>query len=350
VLVFRAQSGPIDAAAVHAAAPVADLHVHPALNAYYLGRDLGRQHRGPRGWNPLRQQLDLPRARAGGLRVLTNCAYAPAVLPVGPFRAAMGAFDALEQLCARNPTLAQVAIKRGELPVILSSGKLAVIHAAEGGHHLEHSLSRLEQLAARGLRYLTLTHFIHNGIAQPAKLRGRFFFTLLRGAPGLTKFGEQVVRRCEELGVLVDVTHCSDRSFADVLALARKPVLATHTGFRKFVPLERNLSDDQLKLVARTGGMVGVISWRDLLGGPSIEAMIDSIVHGALVAGAGHVGIGTDFDGWVYSADGIRDARHYPGITERLAQRGFGGSEIAGILGGNYLRVLGETFPAARGS
>jgi len=345
VLVFRPQVEQLDAAAVHAAAPVADLHLHPALNAYYLRRDLGRQHQGPRGWNPLRQQLDLPRARAGGLRVLTNCAYAPTVLPVGPFRAAMGAFDALEQLCERNPALAQVAVKRGDLSKILSSGKLAVIHAAEGGHHLEHSLSRLEQLAARGLRYLTLTHFIHNGIAQPARLRGRFFFTVLRGPPGLTKFGAQVVRRCEELGVLVDVTHCSDRSFADVLALATRPVLATHTGFRRFAPLERNLSDEQLRLVAKSGGMVGVISWRDLLGGPSIDAMIDSIVHGALVAGPEHIGIGTDFDGWVYSAEGIRDARHYPGVTVTLAERGFCASEIAGILGGNYLRVLGETSP-----
>ena len=342
MLVFRPQAEAIDAAALHAAAPVADLHVHSALNAYYLRRDLGRQYKPPNPWNPLRQQLDLPRARTGGLRVLTNCAYAPSVLPIGPFKAAIGSFDALEKLCERNPLLAQVAVKRGELQAILRSGKLAVIHAAEGGHHLEHSLARLTQLAERGLRYLTLTHFIHNGIAQPARLPGRFFFTVLRGRPGLTKFGAQVVRRCEELGVLVDVTHCAERSFADVLALATKPVLATHTGFRRFAQLERNLSDEQLKLVARSGGLVGVITWRDLLGGPSIDEMIDSIVHGALVAGPQHIGIGTDFDGWVYSARGVREALDYPDITARLVKRGFSESEIVGILGGNYLRVLGE--------
>jgi membrane dipeptidase len=342
VLVFREGAQFADARAVHAAAPVADLHVHPSLNAFYLRRDLGRQRKPPASWNPLRQQLDLPRAIAGGLRVLTNCAYAPAVLPVGPFRAALGAFDALEALCARNPSLARVAA-RGELSSVLRAGKLAVIHAAEGGHHLERSLSKLEDLAARGLRYLTLTHFIHNGIAQPAKLAGRPFFSVLRGKPGLTAFGAQVVRRCEELSVLLDVTHCSDRSFADVLSLATKPVLATHTGFRKFAALERNLSDEQLRLVAGTGGMAGVITWRELLGGPSIEAMLDTIVHGALVAGARHIGIGTDFDGWVYSAEGIREARDYPSITEGLLRRGFTAKESAGILGGNYLRVLGET-------
>src|SRR3981081_3595860 len=100
MLVFRDAVTPLDAAKVHAAAPVADLHVHPSLNAYYLGRDLGRLHRAPTRWSPIfTQQLDLPRAREGGLRLLTNCAYAPAVLPVRPFRAALGSFDAIEALC-----------------------------------------------------------------------------------------------------------------------------------------------------------------------------------------------------------------------------------------------------------
>ncbi len=332
----------LDAAAVHAGAPVADLHAHPALNAFYLRRDLGRQHEGPRRWNPLRQQIDLPRARAGGLRVLTNCVYAPTVLPVSPFRAALGGFDALERLCARHPALAQVARRRGEIAPILRAGKLAVIHAAEGGHHLERSMEKLERLAERGLRYLTLTHFVHNGLAQPAKLPRRPFFTLLRGAPGLTQLGRSVVRRCEELGVLVDVTHCSDRSFADVLGTSTRPVLATHTGFRRFADFERNLSDEQAREIARTGGIIGVITWNDLLGGDSIEAMADAVVHGATVVGARHVGIGTDFDGWVSSADGIRDATRYPALTERLARRGFSTDELRGILGGNYLRVLGE--------
>jgi membrane dipeptidase len=332
----------VDAAAVHAAATVADLHAHPSLNAYYLRRDLGRQHRGPVRWNPLRQQLDLPRARAGGLKVLTNCVYAPSVLPVRPFRAALGGFAALERLCERHPELAQVARRRGDVGPIVQAGKLAVIHAAEGGHHVEGSLEKLAELAERGLRYLTLTHFVHNGIAQPARLPGRLFFSLLRGAPGLTQFGRALVRRCEELGVLVDVTHCSDRSLADVLSVATRPLLATHTGFRRFAPLERNLSDEQAREIARTGGLIGVITWNDLLGGDSVEAMADSVAHGASVAGAAHVGIGTDFDGWVFSAKGIRDATQYPALTEALVRRGFSESELRGILGGNYLRVLGE--------
>src|SRR5205823_5549410 len=124
------------------------------------------------------------------------------------------------------------------------------------------------------------------------------------------------------------------RSLADVLSIATRPVIATHTGFRKFFQSERNLSDEALKEIARTGGMVGVITWNDLLGGDSIDNMVDSIVHGAHVAGAAHVGIGTDFDGWVPSAAGIRDATKYPALTERLARRGFSESEIRGILGG----------------
>ena len=343
MLVFRPEAAALDVAALHAAAPLADLHAHPALNAYYLRRDLGVEHKPPRVFNPLRQQLDLPRAKAGGLRVLTACAYAPAaVLPYPrPFAAALGCFDALEALCKRNPEVAQFA-RRGEVLAVLAAGKIAVLHAAEGGHHLERSLEKLEVLASRGLRYLTLTHFVHNGLAQPAKLPGQPWFSLLRGRPGLTALGREVVRKCEALGVLVDVTHCSEQSFADVLSIATRPVVATHTGFRRFFSAERNLSDEQLKLVARSGGMVGVITWDRLLGGRDIEAMVDNIVHGALVAGARHIGIGTDFDGWVHSARGIREARHYPAITERLAQRGFTAGEITGILGGNYLRVLGE--------
>ncbi len=183
---------------------------------------------------------------------------------------------------------------------------------------------------------------MHNGIAQPAKMPRLPFFSVLRGAPGLTRFGRDLVRRCEELGVLVDVTHCSDRSFADVLGMATRPLLATHTGFRRFAPFERNLSDEQAREIARTGGVIGVITWSDLLGRDSVEAMADSIVHAASVAGAAHVGIGTDFDGWVFSAEGIRDATQYPALTERLVGRGFSEAELRGILGGNYLRVLGE--------
>jgi membrane dipeptidase len=332
----------IDVQALHAGAPLADLHAHPALNAYYLRRDLGREHTGPRKWNPLRQQVDLPRARAGGLRVLTNCVYAPSVLPVSPFRAAVGGFTALERLCARHPTLAEIARKRGDVGAIVREGRIAVIHAAEGAHHVERSLEKLDRLAQRGLRYLTLTHFVHNGVAQPAKLPRPPFFSLLRGAPGLTAFGRDLVKRCEELGVLVDVTHCSDRSFADVLSLATRPLPATHTGFRRFAAWERNLSDEQAREIARSGGVIGVITWTDLLGGDSIEAMADTIVHAASVAGARHVGIGTDFDGWVLSAKGIRDAACYPALTERLIRRGFSEQELRGILGGNYLRVLGE--------
>jgi len=334
----------LDPAALHAGAPVADLHAHPALNAFYLRRDLGREHKAPGRWNPLRQQIDLPRARVGGLRVLTNCVYAPSVIPVSPFRAALGGFAALERLCERHPSLAQVARRRGEVGPILQAGKLAVVHAAEGGHHVERSMEKLERLADRGLRYLTLTHFVHNGIAQPARMPRGPFFSLLRGQPGLTKLGRALVRRCEELGVLVDVTHCSDRSFADVLGTITRPVLATHTGFRRFAPVERNLSDEQAREIARTGGLIGVITWNDLLGGDSIEAMADSIVHGAGVAGAQHVGIGTDFDGWVFSVQGMRDATRYPALTELLTRRGFSETELRGILGGNYLRVLGETY------
>jgi membrane dipeptidase len=345
MLVFREGASQLDAPEVHRAAPVADLHAHPALTAYWLGRDLAREHRPPRnGYNPLRQQLDLPRMLQGGLRVLTACVYAPTIPPFRrPFRAALGAMQFVEDLCAREPQKAAMAA-RGEVASVLASGRLAVVHAAEGGHHIEGSLEKLEQLAARGLRYLTLTHFVHNGLAQPGRLGP---FSLFRGPPGLTGLGRRVVKKCEELAVLVDVSHCSDRSFADVAALTRRPLLATHTGFRRFHDTERNLSDDQLRTVARSGGVVGVITWSWLLRPrglvADVEDLADAVVHGALIAGPEHIGIGTDFDGYVWSARRIREARHYPALSEALSRRGFTAAELRGILGGNYLRVLGES-------
>ncbi|HWE25320.1 MAG TPA: membrane dipeptidase [Myxococcales bacterium] len=344
MLVFREGAEPVDPAEVHRASPVADLHAHPGLTAYWLKRDLARQHRPPsHGYNPLRQQLDLPRMLQGGLRVLTACVYAPTVAPFPrPFKGALGAMRFVEDLCAREAGKVVMA-GRGQVRAILASGRLAVIHAAEGGHHIERSLEKLEQLAARGLRYLTLTHFVHNGLAQPARLGP---FTVLRGPPGLTELGRSVVKKCEELGVLVDVSHCSDRSFADVAALATRPLLATHTGFRRFHDVERNLSDEQLRTIGRSGGVAGVITWSWLLRRrgfvADVEDLGDAVVHGALVAGPEHIGIGTDFDGYVWSARRIREARHYPALSEALSRRGFTAAELRGILGGNYLRVLGE--------
>jgi len=348
LLAFREGAEPLDANAIHASSPVADLHAHPGLVAHWLSRDLSRSFRPPWfGYGPIWQQLDLPRMIEGGLRVLPACAYTPTVpLFPPPFEGAQRQLDFVEALCERAPALAKVARARGEVGPALSSAKLAIVHAAEGGHHLERSLEKLEALAARGLRYLTLTHFVHNGLAQPAKLGP---FTLLRGAPGLTGLGRAVVKKCEELGVLVDVTHCSDRSFADVAALATRPLLATHVGFRRFFQTERNLSDDQARTVARSGGVIGIISWSWLLKkrglSADVEEMADAVVHGALVAGAAHVGIGTDFDGFVWSARRMREARHYPILTEALSRRGFNAEELRGILGGNYLRVLGESLP-----
>ena len=344
MLVFREGVEAVDAQAIHRDAPLADLHAHPGLTQYWLKRDLAREHRPPaHGYNPLRPQLDLPRMVQGGLRVLTACVYAPTVPPFpAPSTGALGAMQFVEDLCSREAHKAAIAA-RGQLCAILGTGRLAVIHAAEGGHHIERSLEKLEQLAARGLRYLTLTHFVHNGLAQPAKLGP---FTPFRGPPGLTELGRRVVKKCEELGVLVDLSHCSDRSFADVAALATRPLLATHTGFRRFHDVERNLSDEQLRTIARSGGVAGVITWSWLLKRcgfvADVEDLADSVVHGALVAGPEHIGIGTDFDGYVWSARRIREARHYPALADALSKRGFTAVELRGILGTNYLRVLGE--------
>src|SRR5438105_5065974 len=258
MLAFREGAEPLDANAVHASSPVADLHAHPGLVAHWLGRDLSRSLRPPRfGYGPIFQQLDLPRMIEGGLRLLTACAYTPTVPPFpSPFQGAQRQLDFVEALCERAPGVAKVARKRGEVGPALSSAELAT-----------------------------------------------------------------------------------------------RRLLATHVGFRRFFATERNLSDDQARTVAHSGGVIGIISWSWLLKkrglSADVEEMADAVVHGALVAGAEHVGIGTDFDGFVWSARRMREARHYPVLTEALSRRGFTREELRGILGGNYLRVLGESLPGA---
>ncbi len=319
------------------------MHCHPGLSAIYLRRDLSREHRPPTFWNPFRQQLDLPRAHRHGLRVMTATVYATPALPGPRPRAmALNMIDAIDAAVARTEN-SVVARERGSVAPIFAAGKLAVLHAVEGGHHLGGSLEAIDELAARGVRYLTLTHFVHNGLAQPARLG---LYALLRGQPGLTAFGREVVKRCEAHGVLIDLTHCSDRSFADVATVATKPLLATHVGCRRFFATERNLSDEQLRLIAQSGGVVGIISWSWLLKRRGLRAtredFLDTLVHAASVAGTNHVGIGTDFDGMVWSAAGVRDASCYPSLTTGLRARGFTDNEVRAIMGGNYLRVLRE--------
>lgn len=203
----------------------------------------------------------------------------------------------------------------------------------EGTHVLEGRLENLEILHQAGFRQLGLAHFFDNEVAGSAH-------GMEKG--GLTPFGREVLARAEALGMTLDLAHASRETFAEVLARARRPMLVSHTGVAATCPGPRNLQDDQLRLVAAHGGIVGIGLFDGATCGDDLEATLRAIDHARKVAGIDAVALGSDFDGAITAPI---DASGLPLLTQGLLARGYGEAEIAKILGGNAVRFLRATLP-----
>jgi membrane dipeptidase len=328
-----------EVAAVHAEAPVADVHTHGLLNATYLGRDLSLRHPAPARYNPLRNQVDLPRARDGGVKALVFTSYVPAnpLRPGTRDRATLRCLDVYDRLLGRAADVVAPARNRAEVEAAHRAGKMAALCAVEGGHALEGKPERVAELRRRGVIYLTITHFVHNGIASSSQDP--------RPPPyGLTSLGREVVSEMERTGMIVDVAHCSDRAFEEVVACTRRPIVSTHTGLRRFAPLRRNLSDDMIRAIARSGGFVGVIAFplflRKRLRG-TVADLVDALEHVIALTGPDHACIGSDMDGYIWTVRGLRDISELPNVTAEMVRRGWPRETIRKVLGENFLRVLG---------
>jgi microsomal dipeptidase-like Zn-dependent dipeptidase len=205
--------------------------------------------------------------------------------------------------------------------------------ALEGGHALEGRLDTVDTLYAAGVRMLGLIHRFDNALGGSST-----------GAPdmGLTPFGLRVVQHAEELGMIIDLAHASRATFADVVRVARHPVVVSHTGVRGTCDRSRNLTDDQLRAVAATGGVIGIGFWSGAVCGRSTVHIARAIVHAVRVAGADHVALGSDFDGdaTVFDASGL------PLLTGELLRQGMPPADLRKVLGENVLRVLASTLPA----
>jgi microsomal dipeptidase-like Zn-dependent dipeptidase len=198
----------------------------------------------------------------------------------------------------------------------------------EGLHDLEGKLANLDVLHAAGFRMAGLAHFFDNAVA--GSMHGE-------AKGGLTPLGRQVVRRMESLGMIVDVAHSSHATIADVLAMARRPVVASHGGVQATCKVNRNLTDAEIRGVARTGGVVGIGYWDAAICSTRPEAAAAAIAHVRDLVGVDHVGLGSDFDGAVTTGF---DASQLVAITQALIDRGFDDADIAKVMGGNVLRVL----------
>ncbi len=210
---------------------------------------------------------------------------------------------------------------------------LAGLLATEGLHALDADLRSVDTLHAAGFRMLGLTHFFDNPVAGSAH-------GVDKG--GLTLFGRAVIRRMEALGIVVDLAHASPRTVDDVLAMATRPVVVSHGGVQATCPGPRNLTDDQLRRIAATGGLVGIGYWDGAVCEIGARATARAIVHAVRVAGLDHVALGSDFDGaTTVPFDGAELAQ----LTQALLDEGLTPAQVAAVMGGNVERFLLAVLP-----
>ena len=304
--------------------------------------------------------------------------------------------DAVEAQIERSSGQMVLCRSAREILQAAESGRFAVLLGIEGGHAIENSLDLLRAYFARGVRYMTLTWANSNEWADSS---GDLDDPSINHHGGLTDFGRVVVCEMNRLGMMVDISHVSDATAADVLAISTAPLLASHSSARALTASPRNLSDDLIRAVSGKGGAVMVnfypafideawrTAWnnfapersqaqsllqhecdlRDLpvphalanavdqrfamrLPRPAFGALIDHIDHICRVAGVQHVGLGSDFDGICALPSGIDSAADLSKIATALAQRGYDEGAIRGVMGENLLRVMGLVEAAATSS
>jgi microsomal dipeptidase-like Zn-dependent dipeptidase len=220
--------------------------------------------------------------------------------------------------------LARRAVDRG-----MTAGVLSI----EGLQALDGRLDLVDTLYAAGYRIMGLAHFFDNEVAGSA-----------HGAAqgGLTPLGRQVVQRIESLGILVDLAHASPRTVDDVLAIAKRPVLVTHTGVKGTCPGPRNLSDDQIRRIAATGGVIGIGYWDGAVCEIDPASIARAIRYASRIAGIDHVALGSDFDGATRT---YFDASDLVLVTDALLSAGFREDEVRHIMGANVVRLLLAALP-----
>ncbi len=363
---------------VHFSSLVVDCHADTAQRF----ADEGWDFTGPLAWAGTSGHLNLESARAGGLGAEFFAAWVdPAqYAPERHVSRAHELIAAIREQVSRQASDLALCTSAAEIRSAHAEGRFAVLLALEGGHSIGSTLSALRDFHALGVRYLTLTWANSNAWAESSGEP--------RESGGLTAFGREVVREMNRLGMMVDVSHASDRTLADVLATSRAPVLASHSSARALCDSPRNLTDEQLRAIAGNGGavMVNVYSafvgeayrhaWNGLKGEreeahrrlreeygpgrpipffvanriertfaarlprPPFEALMAHFDHIVRVAGIDHVGLGTDFDGISSMPEGMDSAADLPKITRALLERGYTEDDVRKLLGENLMRVF----------
>lgn len=328
---------------LHRRAILVDTHNDCISDAALAGKDLGVSLSSGHS--------DYFRWKKGGLDIQFFSIYTGSTprRKEGFFHDAIEEIDSLDHLILRHPDEFSFASSYKEAKSRIHKSQIISMIGVEGGHMIENSLDKLDSLADRGMRYLTLTWNNSNDWATSAMDESGAGVKLER--KGLTDFGKQVVVRLNELGVMVDLSHVGEQTFYDVLAITKKPVILSHSSVYSICPVFRNMKDDQIKALAKNGGVIcinfysGFISKKydenpNEANRPSVKEVVDHIDYIAKLVGVDYIGLGADYDGVGSVPKGLEDVSCYPAITEELKARGYSNKSVKKILGGNVLRVL----------
>ncbi len=337
-------------------------------------------------WNS-RGHFDYPRMKAGGLDAEFFAAYVPAKYAnKGAAAFCMKIMEVIHEMVDDYPQWVRSGRSTSDIRKIVAGGHRAILIGIEGGHAIEDSLELLRGFYRFGARYMTLTHTNTNNWADSSTDEAKH--------NGLTPFGKQVVLEMNRLGMLVDISHVSDKTFYDVIETSKAPVFASHSSARFFSDHPRDMTDDMFRALAKNHGVVMVnfypvflsqevrnaarereerlkpaiaeLKVKDPSEGSVYEegvkklmqdnplpkipytVIVDHIDHIVKVAGIDSVGIGSDFDGIGDTPKGMEDVSHLPAIREELQRRGYKESEIRKIMGENFMRVFAAVERVAR--
>ncbi|MBO6249600.1 MAG: dipeptidase [Bacteroidales bacterium] len=242
---------------------------------------------------------------------------------------------------AKHKEICAQATSPAEVDSIAKLGKKAFIIALENGYGIGNDLGNIKKMKDLGVAYISLSHFRDNAICNTSSRHGS------NPSKGLTEYGREVVEEMNRQGIMVDLSHPSAGTFWDCIRLSKAPIICSHSGAKAVYGHDRGLDDSQLKALAEKGGVIQVYTVPEYLGRPRGSMTIDDVMahfnHCVKVAGAGHVGIGSDFDGGggVWGCNGDNDLIN---LTIKMLEYGYTHEQIKGFWGGNFLRVWGEVL------
>jgi len=371
---------------IHEKCLTVDTHCDTPMLMVEPGFNIRDEHKSPSS------RVDLPRMKKGGLDAMFFAVFTAQKSRTEEnynktYALANQMIDSIHSMLKHNSDLAKLATKSDDLAKIEKSGKRAIYIGMENGFPLAKDISRVEEFYKKGVRYITLCHSSHNDICDSSSDSKKAEHN------GVSEFGKQVIAEMNRLGMMVDVSHASDKSFFDAIELSKAPIIASHSSIRAIAQHNRNMTDEMIKKLAAKGGVIQIClldeyiknpdtttvkyhrlkdlhkrysnsdkmtdaekealykEWnevdamdQDKL--PTIKDLCDHIDHVKKLVGIDYVGIGSDFDG----GGGLRDCAdvsQFPNITMELLRRGYTESEIKKIWGGNLLRAFREVEKVA---